>query len=49
MALARRDAWLARQADGAVLVWDGEDDKIGRLVRSFEDHLGDEGLVLVTP
>ena len=49
MALARRDAWLARQGDGAVLVWDGEDDKIGRLVRTFEDNLGDEGVVLVTP
>jgi uncharacterized phage-like protein YoqJ len=49
MALARRDAWLARQADGAVLVWDGEDDNVGRLVRTFEDHLGDEGFVLVAP
>ncbi|MGE3620578.1 MAG: RNase H family protein [Acidimicrobiia bacterium] len=49
MALARRDAWLARNADGAVLVWDGEDDLVGRLVRSFEDHLGDEGVLLVRP
>jgi ribonuclease HI len=39
-ALARRDAWLARHADEAVLVWDGEDARLGRLHRSLEDHLG---------
>jgi len=41
-ALSRRDAWLARHADEAVLVWDGDDDFTGRLVRSFRDHLGEE-------
>jgi ribonuclease HI/uncharacterized phage-like protein YoqJ len=41
-ALARRDAWLARNLDEAVVVWDGEDQLLGRLVRSLEDHLGDD-------
>lgn len=48
-ALARRDAWLARHAHEAVLVWDGEDDKVGRLVRSFHDHLGEEDVWVLTP
>jgi ribonuclease HI len=41
-ALARRDAWLARNADEAVVVWDREDASLARLVRSLEDHLGDD-------
>jgi uncharacterized phage-like protein YoqJ len=41
-ALARRDAWLTRVADEAIFVWDRSDDVIGRLVRSFEDRLGDD-------
>ena len=41
-ALARRDAWLARNADEAVLVWDGEDAGARRRCRSLEDHLGDD-------
>ena len=30
-ALARRDAWLAKQVDSAVVVWDQEDDVVGRV------------------
>jgi ribonuclease HI len=41
-ALARRDAWLARQADEAVVVWDGRDPALGKLVRTLEDRLGDD-------
>lgn len=41
-ALARRDAWLARNASEAVLVWDGRDPAYTRLARSLEDHLGDD-------
>ena len=41
-ALARRDAWLARNASEAVLVWDGVDPALGKLFRSLEDHLGDD-------
>ena len=48
-ALARRDAWLARQVDAAVVVWDQEDDAVGRLVRSLEDHLGDDQVLLLHP
>jgi ribonuclease HI len=39
-ALARRDAWLARHVEEAVVVWDGDDARLGRLHRSLEDHLG---------
>jgi ribonuclease HI/uncharacterized phage-like protein YoqJ len=45
-ALARRDAWLARNAVEAVLVWDGRDPALGRLFRSLEDHLGEDVWVL---
>jgi uncharacterized phage-like protein YoqJ len=48
-ALARRDAWLARQVDAAVVVWDQDDEVVGRLVRSLEDHLGPEHVLLVQP
>ena len=41
-ALARRDAWLIRNAQEAVVVWDGQDPALGRLVRSAEDRLGDD-------
>ncbi len=41
-AMTRRDAWLARHAAEAVLVWDGEDPRLGRLHRSLVDHLGDD-------
>jgi ribonuclease HI/uncharacterized phage-like protein YoqJ len=47
-ALARRDAWLARHAHEAVVVWDGEEARTGRLLRSLQDHLGDDVWV-VTP
>jgi len=45
-ALARRDAWLARNAAEAVLVWNGKDPALGRLFRSLEDHLGVDVWVL---
>ncbi|HEX4866683.1 MAG TPA: ribonuclease H [Acidimicrobiales bacterium] len=48
-ALGRRDAWLARQVDSAVVVWDHEDAAVGRLVRSLEDHLGPDQVLLVHP
>jgi hypothetical protein len=41
-ALARRDAWLARNAHEAVVVWDGDDARLGRQVRSLQDQLGDD-------
>ncbi|MHB1534221.1 MAG: ribonuclease H family protein [Acidimicrobiales bacterium] len=48
-ALARRDAWLARHAAEAIVVWDGEDRAVGRLVRSFQDHLGEEQVWVLEP
>lgn len=48
-ALARRDAWLARHAHEAVVVWDGRDELIGRSVRSLHDHLGEPDVWVVDP
>jgi hypothetical protein len=48
-AFKRRDAWLARHAHEAVLAWDGKDELVGRLVRSFRDHLGEEEVWVVGP
>ncbi len=48
-ALGRRDAWLAKQVDAAVVVWDQEDAALGRSVRSLEDHLGPDQVLLVHP
>ena len=41
-ALGRRDAWMTDNADEALVVWDGQDAALGRLVRSLEDRLGDD-------
>lgn len=48
-ALARRDAWLARIASEAIVVWDHGDSVVGRLVRSLQDHLGEEAVWIVEP
>jgi ribonuclease HI len=48
-AMARRDAFLARHADEAIVVWDGTDDLVGRQVRSLRDHLGEEDVWVVEP
>ncbi len=48
-ALGRRDGWLAKQIDAAVVVWDHEDDATGRLVSSLERQLGAEQVLLVHP
>ncbi|MDP1818287.1 MAG: RNase H family protein [Acidimicrobiales bacterium] len=48
-AVGRRDAWLAEQVDAAVVVWDHDDDAVGRSVRSLEDHLGHDQVLLVHP
>ena len=41
-ALARRDGWLAKVADEAIVVWDGQDPTLGKLVRTLEEKLGDD-------
>ena len=48
-ALSRRDAWLARNADEALVVWDGEDPTLGKLVRSLQEHVGEEDVWVVAP
>ena len=45
-AMNRRDAWLARQCREAILVWDGQDDRLAWLHRSLVDHLGEDVWVL---
>jgi ribonuclease HI/uncharacterized phage-like protein YoqJ len=47
-ALARRDGWLAKHANEAIVVWDGQDQALGKLVRSLEDKLGGD-VWIVTP
>ena len=48
-ALARRDAWLARHANEAVLVWDQREASLGKLYRSLVDHLGEEHVWTLEP
>jgi len=40
--LRRRDAWLARNLDEAIVVWDGQDPHVARLLDTLRDHLGDD-------
>jgi uncharacterized phage-like protein YoqJ len=48
-ALSRRDAWLARNADEAVAVWNGEDAAIGKQVKSLQAQIGEEDVWVVPP
>jgi uncharacterized phage-like protein YoqJ len=48
-AMARRDAWLGRQADEAIVVWNGDDAAVGKQVRSLQDRLGEEEVWILTP
>jgi ribonuclease HI/uncharacterized phage-like protein YoqJ len=45
--LRRREAWLARNADEAVVVWDGQEPFVGRSIRSLQDALGEESVWVV--
>ena len=47
--ITRRDAWLVRQADEAIVVWDARDDRVGKLVRSLTMQLGEEEVWVVEP
>ncbi len=40
-ALRQRDAWLAKHAAEAIIVWDGKDPRLAKTVRAFEQALGD--------
>lgn len=48
-AFRRRDAWLGRHADEAVVVWDEGDALVGKQVRTLQDELGEEEVWLVSP
>lgn len=48
-AMARRDDWLARNVDAAIVVWDGSDEAVGRTHRSLVDHLGPDAVQVVKP
>ena len=41
-AMGQRDAWLARVADAAIVVWDGQDALLAKTVRALEQKVGDE-------
>lgn len=45
-ALRRRDGWFVRNTHEALVVWDGEDDLVGKLVRSLQEPLGDDVWIL---
>ena len=47
--MSRRDAWLARNAVEAIVVWDGTDPALGRTVRSLKEHLGEEDVWVIDP
>jgi ribonuclease HI/uncharacterized phage-like protein YoqJ len=48
-AFARREAWLRRHADEAIVVFDGTDAGVGRTLRSFQDQLGEEQVWVLEP
>jgi ribonuclease HI len=48
-AMSRRDTWLARHAQEAVVVWDDEDAAVGRTVRTLREHLGEEEVWVLRP
>ena len=45
-AMGQRDAWLTRSADAAIVVWDGRDALLGKVVRALEKEVGDEVWIL---
>jgi len=47
-ALKRRDAWLARNSNEALVVWDRSSGGVGQLVRALEASLG-EGVWVIDP
>jgi ribonuclease HI/uncharacterized phage-like protein YoqJ len=48
-ATARRDAWLARNANDAVVVHDGDDERTEKLLASLVVQLGDEHVLQLHP
>ena len=48
-AMARRDGWLRKAADEALIVWDGKDPTLRAMVKAFEDALGDDVWIIEPP
>jgi len=48
-ALRRRDAWMARHAAEAIVIWNGDDATIGRTVRALQDTLGEDEVWVIPP
>ena len=48
-AMTRRDAWFAQNADEALVVWDGDDGEIGKVVARLEAALGDDVWIVAPP
>ena len=48
-AMSRRDEWLARHADEAILVWDCSDAAVGRSLRTLKEHLGEDDVWVLNP
>ncbi|HUS61242.1 MAG TPA: RNase H family protein [Acidimicrobiales bacterium] len=48
-ALRRRDDWLADNIHEAVVVWDGVDPNLGRMVKTLEERLGEDDVWVVDP
>ncbi len=46
---ARRDAWLRRVANEAIVVWDAVDPLVGRTTRSLQDELSEENVWILDP
>lgn len=46
---ARRDAWLRRNADEAIAVWDGRDALVGKTVRALQEALTEENVWVIDP
>jgi ribonuclease HI len=40
--LRRRDGWLAKNLDEAIVVWDGQEPFVGRLLETLRGRLGDD-------
>ncbi len=48
-AMARRDGWLRKAADEALIVWDGTDPTLRAMVKAFEKALGDDVWIIAPP
>ena len=40
--LRRRDAWLGKNLDEAIVVWDGQEPFVGRLLETLRERLGED-------